>query len=202
MNDDTGTMTQRKENAMNGAQHDNGSTAYGPEGYQAQQQAAARTYPAPGAQISRKSPAMATWLSLGPGLGQIYVGYYNQGFTNIAVVAAIITLLASGVARPLVPFLGVFLAFFWIFNMIDANRRAQHYNRVKAGLAAETVPDEFQLPKGGGSLTWGTILIAAGVLIFLDLNFGVSLEWIEDFWPLALVLFGARLVWKARANRS
>ena len=30
----------------------------------------------------RKSPVLALVLSLMPGLGQVYVGYYNQGFIN------------------------------------------------------------------------------------------------------------------------
>ena len=145
-----------------------------------------------------KSPAAATLLSLMPGLGQAYVGYYQQGFTNILVVAGTITLLASGRIRGLEPFLGVFLAFFWIFNMIDASRRAHHYNRVSAGLGGEEVPDDFKLPGTGGSLLGGAVLVAVGVLFLLDLNFGVSLEWIENWWPALMVIFGLNLMYKAR----
>ena len=36
---------------------------------------------------ARKSPALAAWLSLLPGLGQAYVGYYPQAFRNILFVA-------------------------------------------------------------------------------------------------------------------
>ena len=35
----------------------------------------------------RKSPTLAALLSLMPGLGQVYVGYYQQGFIDIAVAA-------------------------------------------------------------------------------------------------------------------
>jgi hypothetical protein len=153
--------------------------------------------PKPGPGIY-KSPAVATMLSLMPGLGQAYVGYYQQGFTNILVVAATITLLSSDRIRGLEPFLGVFLAFFWIFNMIDAARRAHHYNRSAAGLGGESVPEDFKLPGTGGSLLGGAVLVVLGVLFLLDLNFDVSLAWIENWWPALLVIFGANLIYKAR----
>ena len=48
---------------------------------------------------NRKSPLVATLLSCMPGLGQIYVGYYQQGFINMLVVASTIAILSSGVMR-------------------------------------------------------------------------------------------------------
>jgi len=145
-----------------------------------------------------KSPALAMWLSSMPGLGQIYVGYYQQGFINIVVVASVITMLNAQSLRGMHPFLGVFLAFYWLFNMIDASRRAHHYNRVAEGLGAEDVPEDFKLPSAGGSLFGGVVLVVIGVLFILDLNFGVSLAWIQDWWPLVLVAFGGNLIYKAR----
>ncbi len=147
---------------------------------------------------SRKSPALATVLSCMPGLGQIYVGYYQQGFTNMLVVATTITVLSSGIFFGLEPFLGLFLAFYWLYNMIDAYRRAHHVNRVAAGLGTEALPDDFKLPSAGGSMFGGVVLVVAGILFILDLNFDVSLAWLQDWWPLALVAFGINLIYKAR----
>ena len=149
---------------------------------------------------NRKSPVLATLLSLMPGLGQIYVGYYQQGFINMFVVAGTIAILSSSMMRGAEPFFGVFIAFFWIYQMIDANRRAQHYNQVKSGLGGEEVPEGFEMPTGKGSLLGGAILILVGVLFILDLNFNVSMEWVENWWPLILVLVGVNLVYKARKN--
>ena len=59
-----------------------------------------------------------------PGLGQVYVGYYQRGFIHVLVAATIITLLANGAADALIPLLGLFLGFFWLYNMVDAYRRA------------------------------------------------------------------------------
>jgi len=148
--------------------------------------------------INRKSPAMATWLSCMPGLGQIYVGYYQQGFINMFVVAGTISMLASSFIKGAEPFFGVFLSFFWIFQMIDANRRAHHYNRVMEGLGGEEVPDGFSMPTTKGSVLGGAVLIIVGILFIMDLNFSVSMQWIENWWPLILVLVGVNLVYKAR----
>jgi hypothetical protein len=147
---------------------------------------------------NRKSPLVATLLSMMPGLGQIYVGYYQQGFINMLVVASTSAILSSGVMRGAEPFFGVFLSFFWIYQMIDANRRAQHYNRVKAGLGGEDVPEGFEMPSAKGSILGGSVLILLGVLFILDLNFDVSMEWIENWWPLILILVGVNLVYRAR----
>ena len=148
-----------------------------------------------------KSPTLAGWLSLGPGLGQVYVGYYLQGFINIAVVASVITLLASGMGD-MTPFLGIFLAFFWLWNILDANRRATHYNRAMAGLGGDVPPEDFQVPGTGGSIFGGILLIAIGLLFFLDLKFGISMEWIGEWWPLILVGGGVYLVMAAINRRK
>ncbi len=146
----------------------------------------------------RRSPALATILSMMPGLGQIYLGYYQQGFTNMAIFAGCITALSSNRLEGIEPFIAVGMAFFFMYNMIDANRRAHHLNRVAAGLSPEQFPDEFPLPKPRSSMFGGVIMIAIGMLIILDLNFDVPLDWIEDWWPLALVLIGVRMVWQAK----
>jgi len=150
----------------------------------------------------RKSPVLATILSSFPGLGQIYVGYYQTGFMYVVTIASCIALLSSSAGRGLEPFVGVFLAFFWIFNMIDANRRAQHYNRKLAGGDGETIPDDFQMAGGKGSVPVGLILVVVGVAFIMDLNSWVSLSWIKDWWPLGLVGFGAWLILKGRNQDS
>lgn len=194
---------------MNGAQNDTQQGTYqdaqinqGPGNQQQGQPGAfGAGYGAqPKPNIRRKSPAMATWLSCMPGLGQIYVGYYQQGFINMFVVAGTIAILSSTFMRGAEPFFGVFLSFFWIFQMIDANRRAHHYNRVMEGLGGEDVPDGFSMPTTKGSMMGGSVLVVLGTLFILDLNFGISMEWIENWWPLILVLVGVNLIYKARKN--
>src|SRR6266540_2183744 len=75
-----------------------------------------------------KSPALAAVLSMMPGLGQVYVGYYQRGFVHAAVIATLITILASGSVERLSPLFGLFMSFFWLYNIIDAARRASLYH--------------------------------------------------------------------------
>src|SRR5512135_2574150 len=92
-----------------------------------------------------KSVALATIMSAVPGLGQCYVGYYQQGFINIFVVASLIAVLHQDI-EPLKPLLGFFLAFFWRFNIVDAARRATFYNEALVGLRPMSLPDSMQFP--------------------------------------------------------
>jgi hypothetical protein len=177
---------------MNGAQNETQQGAY--------TDAQINQGPQVSSSFNRKSPALATVLSMMPGLGQVYVGYYVQGFINIVSAAGMIAILASSMGSGVKTFVGVFIAFFWIFQMIDANRRAHHYNRVKEGLTGEDVPEGFGMPSASGSIFGGAILILVGILFILDLNFSISMEWIETWWPVALVLAGVYLVYKARKN--
>ena len=153
---------------------------------------------APPRRRAHKSPALATVLSSMPGLGQVYVGYYQQGFINAGVVAIAITMLSTGVMRGAEVLIALPMAFFWLYNMIDANRRAIHYNRMADGLSGEEMPDEFTTPGAKGSVPWGVVLVVVGTMFLLDLNTDFSMAWVEDWWPLLLVGGGVWLIMKAR----
>lgn len=147
----------------------------------------------------RKSPVLAAILSAMPGLGQVYVGYYQQGFINIMVVSLVIVMIANArygsLVSNILPLLGLFLAFFWLYNIVDAARRAMFYNQSLAGLGAVDIPEDMKLPKGQGSLAGGVVLIGLGLLLFANTALGMSLEWLERWWPMALVLAGGYLVY-------
>jgi len=148
-----------------------------------------------------KSPVLAAVLSLMPGLGQIYVGYYVQGFTNIVVIASLITLLAHGIGD-LTPLAALFMAFYWLYNIVDAARRAAFYNQALAGLGPMELPKEIEMPGSGGSLFGGVALIVVGGLALAYTRFGYSLYWLERWWPAALVIVGAYLVFKSFAAKK
>ena len=137
-----------------------------------------------------------------PGLGQVYVGYYQRGFVHLVVVATAITLLASGSLGPLVPLVGLFMAFFWLYNMVDAWRRAALYNYALEGGTEMELPDDLQVPAFRGTLTGGVTLMVVGLILLANTRFGMSLDWIEDWWPLAIVGFGGYLAFKAVQEKS
>jgi hypothetical protein len=142
----------------------------------------------------RKSPALAGILSTMPGLGQVYVGYYISGFIHMLVVSGIISTLSSSYGRGMEPFLGPFLAFFWLFNIIDAVRKANLYNLHSMGEREEPLPTD-------SPLIGGVVLLVAGALFTLRITFGLDMDWLAQVWPLALIVAGVYLVWKYRRAR-
>lgn len=150
----------------------------------------------------RKNPALAGILSAMPGLGQIYVGYYPRGFTHSVIVASIIALLNTSSVRSLEPLLGMFLAFFWLYNIIDAVRRASLYNQYLAGGDIPSLPDEFRMPSMGGSIFGGVALLIAGFALLLHTRWGMPLDFLEEWWPLIPMAFGAWLLVRALRDRA
>jgi hypothetical protein len=136
---------------------------------------------------------LAGLLSLLPGLGQVYVGYYQQGFIHLLVIGTTISLLASDIG-PLTPLGGFFVAFFWLFNIIDASRRALFYNEALIGLDPLDLPADMKLPGGHGSLLGGILLVCLGGVALSHTVFGFSLDWLEDWWPAALIIVGLFLI--------
>ena len=174
-----------------------GSTTPPPHEFYGQQQ---QQQQQPHPHLERKSPVTAAVLSCMPGLGQVYVGYYQRGFLNIAVAAGVIFLLNQYELREFQPLLGVFLPFFWIYNMIDAARCAHAVNRgAEAGVQPE-LPDLPAAVGGGGSVFAGVVLVVLGMLFLGRSVLGISLEWFAEWWPLLLILFGARMIFAGRSK--
>ena len=170
----------------------------------AQQTPAATVRPVPDPRI--KSPVLAMLLSLMPGLGQVYIGYYRRGFIHILVVASVISFLAAvGEEHALTPLGGLFLAFFWLYNIVDAGRRASLYNSALHGEETIAPPADFTMPGSGGALVGGICLIGLGVILLTNTLFGIPLDWVENWWPVALFIPGVWLIshsFKERKSRQ
>ena len=55
----------------------------------------------------------------------------------------------------------------------------------------------MQFPARQGSLVGGVGLIILGALLFAHTRFGMSLHWVERWWPAAIILVGAYLIYKS-----
>ena len=153
--------------------------------------------------LQHKSPFIACVLSLMPGVGQIYVGYYKLGFIHNIVFASTIMLLNLRLPDPMYPLLGIFLPFFIIYNIVDAGRRAIYYNLALDGMEGIELPSmNLSVPSFGGSIAGGLALIGLGVVLLSNTRFGVSLDWIEEWWPAAPILLGTYLLVKALQERG
>jgi len=150
----------------------------------------------------KKSVMLAMLLSAMPGLGQVYVGYYDLAFRNILVVCGLIAVVAT-IGGDLEPVVALFLAFFWLHNIVDAGRRASFYNQALAGIRPMELPEDIKAPQQAlGSFAGGVLLIAVGLMLFANTMFNIPLEWLADWWPLALVGAGAWLIFADRRAKA
>ena len=100
---------------------------------------------------------------------------------------------------PLTPLAAFFMVFFWFYNIIDAGRRASLFNLSLEGFDQIDLPDELTnkpLPIKG-SYMFGGVLGIGGLILLSNTLFGFSLRWLEDWWPVAPIAFGAYLVYLA-----
>jgi hypothetical protein len=158
-------------------------------------------------QRRRDLPYKQGWLAgllsgLFPGLGQVYVGYYRHGIVIATIFVVIITGLAGGDLDGLEPLLGMSIGFTWLYGIVDAARRAQAVNRALDGMAGHELPEDMELPGAGGSMVGGVLLVILGIILVAHTRFDVDMEWLADWWPLALIGFGGWLIYKARAEKS
>jgi hypothetical protein len=139
--------------------------------------------------LHQKVPLLAAILSAFPGMGNVYNGLYLRGLIQFMIVASLLNMMDHhGTA-----FLAMSLAFFWIFNVLDAYRQAMLINYGYAqDLGLQDLP---QRPRAGqGGLLAGVILTALGIIAFLDQYVNIDLRWLYDLWPLAIVAVGVWLI--------
>ena len=150
----------------------------------------------------KKSVMLAMVLSLMPGLGQVYVGYYDLAFRNILVVCGLIAVVAT-MGDDLGPVVALFLAFFWLHNIVDAGRRASFYNQALAGIRPMELPEDIKAPQQAlGSFAGGVLLVVVGVVLFLNTMFRIPLDWLAHWWPMTLVVAGAWLIYADRRAKA
>lgn len=149
-----------------------------------------------------KSPALAAILSIVfPGTGALYNGQFAKGLLYIVIFAGLVTMQGHGSGQP---FLGLILAGFYFFQIIDSINQARLINERAAGMkpqaAAAAAPAEAEGPAPSGSVFWGIVLVVLGGVLLLA-NFDViRYETIFDFWPVAVIGLGLKLVFDAVAR--
>ncbi len=140
------------------------------------------------------NPTVAGILGAIPlGLGAVYCGQYAKGLAHLGIVVLAIVGLSSDLPWQADTALGIFLGFFWVYQILDAVRTA------RAIQANEPVPDPFGLAStfGTGEKVDTTkvpaaaaILIGLGVLFLINTVFDFSLH---RFWPIILIVIGVWL---------
>jgi hypothetical protein len=163
--------------------------------------AASGTIPAPAQTPSGgPNPALAGILAgfFPFGVGAVYTGQYAKGLAHLAIFVLLIAGASAsdhGHGEALGIICGVGLAFFYIYQIIDAVRSA------KAIQMAQPIPDPFGLAAtfgGGEKIETSKIPVGAIVLIFLGVLFllhtmGLTEFGLDRFWPVLLIGIGGWL---------
>jgi hypothetical protein len=152
--------------------------------------------PAPGSG-SGPNPTVAGILSgfFPFGVGAVYTGQYAKGLAHLAIMTLLIVVCSAGNSTALSVICSFGIAFFWIYQVIDAVRSA------KAIQMAQPIPDPFGLAatfSGGAKIEASKIPMGAIVLILVGVLFMLhTMGWAEygldRFWPLILIALGAWL---------
>jgi hypothetical protein len=146
--------------------------------------------------VALKRPVLAALLSAFPGIGHVYNGLYLRGLVFFLIVASLIGLIVRGHAL-----LGFALAFFWLFNILDAYRQAALINY---GYAQDLgLLDLPQSPVAGQvGVVAGALLVLIGLFALADRYLAINLDWLFDLWPVGLIAAGAWLIFGALRDRK
>jgi hypothetical protein len=115
-------------------------------------QPATAVYPPP---PDAPSVGTATFLGFIPGVGAMYNGQFYKGLIHVAVFAGLIALESSGLPGGIDAFIGLSIAFWYIYMIVDANKTA------KARLYGMPLPDPFGFERmfGGNTGTPASVAV-------------------------------------------
>jgi hypothetical protein len=140
-----------------------------------------------------KSPGLAAFLSLFPGLGQVYNGQIARAFVFFFAFVGSIYLTATGHEFPF----AFCIPFVYLFNIIDAWKGSNAINARFLGGKAE-----LEEEPGVDSPVWGGMLVAIGLLVLFN-NLGwLDLDRLARWWPSLLILVGVWFVYASIQKRK
>jgi hypothetical protein len=128
-------------------------------------------------------------------MGHLYLGLYQRA----AVLFGVWVLFISLAEHSHGPFPGIAIPFWMVFSIIDASRQAKAINatgRPEANILGSDEPVRVS-----GSLTAGILLILIGGFLLLNRFVTIDLSFLNDWWPLLLVAFGAWQVFRHYQSR-
>ena len=148
---------------------------------------------------SLKSPFLAGFLAfIFPGTGALYNRQYLKGILYIIIFAGLVSLQPEAQAQP---FVGILLAGFYVFQVIESVQTAKAINRL---VINGELPPEEKIPEAipTGSVFWGILLVVLG-LFFLLANFDlISYSLIFDFWPVLVIAIGAKMLYESLRRKE
>jgi TM2 domain-containing membrane protein YozV len=127
------------------------------------------------------------------GAGQLYNMQYRKALVFFFVFAGLVTMQTTGAGQP---FLGLTLAGFYFYQLFEAVQTSKSINR-RAIEGEEDIVETEEVPDfvKTGSIFWGIVLIALGVvLIFANFEL-MSYDTVFEFLiPFTVLVVGVKLV--------
>jgi hypothetical protein len=138
-------------------------------------------------------PVLALILGFIPGVGAIYNGQYAKGLIHAVVFGLLVSLASSTHNGSLEPLIGLLIAA-WVFYMaFEAYHTAR--NR-RSGVQTEEFSSLFDVRPTHGRFPAGAILlIGLGFILLLDTTDIISMDQIERYWPVGLIVFGLYMLY-------
>ncbi len=154
--------------------------------------------PAPPASMppyeSGAHPALALILGFIPGVGAIYNGQYAKGLIHAVVFGLLVSLVSSmrggGTLTPLVGLLIAAWVFYMAFEAYHTARKRRY------GVSVEEFSSLFDVRPTQGRFPAGALLlIGLGFILLLDTTDIISMEQVERYWPVALIVVGLYMLY-------
>lgn len=145
-----------------------------------------------------KSPGFAGFLGIFPfGVGAFYNGQRAKALLYLVVFAGLINAMDKHTSGAFVPLLFTGFIFFQFFDNIQSakaiNAAAANLPQAEADLGTEEIMTS-------GSIFWGAFLIVLGVMLILANFEVVAYDTLADFWPVAVIVIGLKLVYDSVAK--
>lgn len=138
-------------------------------------------------------PGLAFLLGFIPGVGAIYNGQYAKGLIHAVIFGLLVSLISSGHAAGFEPLIGILIAI-WVFYMaFEALHTAKKHRR---GVPVEEFSSLVDVRGAHGRFPAGAILlIGLGFILLLDTTDLISMDQLERYWPVGLILFGLYMLY-------
>jgi hypothetical protein len=139
-------------------------------------------------------PALALILGFIPGVGAIYNGQYAKGLIHAVVFGLLVSIVSSsrgpGTLIPLFSLLIAAWVFYMAFEAFHTARKRRY------GVSVEEFSSLFDVRPTQGRFPAGALLlIGLGFILLLDTTDIISMEQIERYWPVGLILVGLYLLY-------
>jgi len=138
-------------------------------------------------------PGLALFLGFIPGVGAIYNGQYAKGLVHAVIFGLLVSLAANTHQSAFEPLIGILIAI-WVFYMaFEAYHTA---NKHRHGVPVEEFSSLIDVRGGHGRFPAGAVLlIGLGFILLLDTTDIISMEQLERYWPVGLILFGLYMLY-------